>query len=189
MYIETSRLVIREYCQDDWQAVHEYASLPQVAQFMRWGPNDESQTKEFIRIAILHQVKHARNNFDMAVQLKENAKVIGGVVVRVDNQTADLGYCFNPSIWGFGYATEAVRAMINFGFNKLSLHRIYATCAPENVASQAVMKRNGMRQEAHYRQSLLIKREWCDNLLFALLDSEWQQIPCDQRQQITIAGN
>jgi len=68
--------------------------------------------------------------------------------------------------------TETVKRVIDFGFSELGLHRIYATLAPENVASARVLEKAGMRREGHLRKHRYIKGEWRDSLLYAILESE-----------------
>ena len=84
------------------------------------------------------------------------------------------GTRLHPAQWGRGYTTEAARAMIDFGFRELGLHRIWADCDPRNVASWRVLEKLGLRREAHLRQNARIKGEWVDSLLYAILDREWR---------------
>jgi [ribosomal protein S5]-alanine N-acetyltransferase len=65
----------------------------------------------------------------------------------VNTAEARLVMCLRASRGGFGYATEATRRLLAFGFNELGLHKIFATCDPENRASVAVLPKNGMDQE------------------------------------------
>jgi RimJ/RimL family protein N-acetyltransferase len=177
--IETKRLILREYCHDDWQQIHEYCRDPQVTQFMIWGPNTEEQTKDFIARVIAEQGDEPRKAFELAVQLKETGRVIGGIGLRITDDeltTAALGYCYNRSAWGKGYGTEAVAAMLRFGFETLKLHRMWATCDPENIGSAVCMRKNGMVQEAHFRKDQRVKGVWRDTLVHAILEEEWRQL-------------
>ena len=73
---------------------------------------------------------------------------------------------------GQEYATEAVKVIISFGFQELDLHRIFATCHPENIASARVMQKIGMQQEGYLREHRWIKGEWRDSWLYAILEHE-----------------
>ena len=65
--IQTKRLVLRDFNEDDWEAVHEYASDPEVVRYMEWGPNTEEETRNFIKRAISHQNEKPRRNFTLAI--------------------------------------------------------------------------------------------------------------------------
>ena len=103
--------------------------------------------------------------------------IIGGCGIhyrRPDRSTAIDGYCFNRKFWGQGYATEALKFLLKFGFEVLNLHRIIATCDTRNFGSNRVMEKNGMRCEAHFIKNILQKGEWRDSFGYAILGSEWQ---------------
>ena len=85
---------------------------------------------------------------------------------------AVLGYCFNKTYWGKGYATEAVRALLEFGFKSLALHRIFANCDPSNVASNRVLMKSGMKLEGHLRKNFRVKGGWRDTMIYGILERE-----------------
>ncbi len=85
-----------------------------------------------------------------------------------------LGYVFDPDHHGNGYATEAAAALLRVGFEGLGLHRIIARIDARNSASAAVLRRIGMRQEAHLLENEWFKGEWTDELDFAVLEDEWR---------------
>jgi [ribosomal protein S5]-alanine N-acetyltransferase len=76
--------------------------------------------------------------------------------------------------WGYGYATEAMQAMLQFGFQSLGLHRISDFCDPENQASIRVMEKVGMRREGHLVQNHYTKGRWWDSVVYAILAEEWR---------------
>jgi [ribosomal protein S5]-alanine N-acetyltransferase len=87
---------------------------------------------------------------------------------------AEIGYCLHPQYWGMGYASEAARAILEFGFTELGVHRIFATCHPDNSNSYNVMKRIGMKQEGHLREHIRYKGKWRDSYLYSILVNEWK---------------
>ena len=116
-------------------------------------------------------------NFTFAVVLKSENKLIGGCGIYVSNtvnREAFLGYIFHRGYWGRGYATETASALVAFGFNRLKMHRIFATCDPQNLASIKVLEKVGMQKEGLLRQNYLIRGKWRDSLLFAIIENDFQ---------------
>jgi RimJ/RimL family protein N-acetyltransferase len=90
-----------------------------------------------------------------------------------EHRTAEVGFVFHPDHHGRGYATEAATELLRLAFDQAELHRVYPRCDARNGASAAVLRRLGMRQEAHLVENELFKGEWSDELVFALLRREW----------------
>ena len=159
----TGPLVLREFTKGDWQAVHEYASDPEVVRYMDWGPNAEKETRDFIRRAMASYEKDPRREYQFAVTLEKENRLIGSCglcVSNPDHQEAWIGYCFNRHSWGKGYATEAARRLVAFGFDELKLHRIFATCDPQNKGSVRVLEKAGMRREGLLHEHKRVKGRW-----------------------------
>ncbi len=176
--IRTDRLVLREFDETDRQAVHSYASDPEVVRYMGWGPNTEEETKSFIRRSIDYQKEKPRQNYRFAITLRADDRLIGGCGLHVanpDNREGWLGYCLNRDFWRQGYATETAEALLEFGFQKLRLHRICATCDPANVASAHVLEKIRMQREGHLREHKWTKGRWQDSLLYAILENNWKK--------------
>ncbi|UNK20967.1 GNAT family N-acetyltransferase [Paenibacillus sp. N3/727] len=175
MYIETERLVIRDFIKEDWQEVHAYASNLKVAEYMIWGPNTEEETLEYIDRVIAMQEAVPRVGYELGVSLKENGKIIGGCGLHMEGKNAEIGYCFHPDYWGKGYASETAKAMLTLGFQELGAHRIYATCRPANIGSAGVMIRNGMIKEGHLREHMYHKGKYHDSYLYSILKDEFDR--------------
>ena len=175
MELYTPRLLIREFVEVDEADVHEYASDPEVARYMEWGPNTPQETKDFFARRFARNAEQPRVEYEMAIVLRAENKVVGGVGVRMKsaaNREGDVGYVLNRRYWGQGIVTEAARAMVEFGFGQLGFHRIYATCDAENPASARVMQKLGMQYEGRKRQDVLVKGRWRDTLLYAILEGD-----------------
>jgi ribosomal-protein-alanine N-acetyltransferase len=173
MNTATIRLLIRDFVPEDWISVHSYASDPDVARYMIWGPNSEEETKSFIQRAIEMQKQGPRVDFESAIILKETDQLIGGCGLRKEGMIGEIGYCFNPYYWRKGYASEAASALIDYGFKELGLHRIFATCRPDNIGSAKVMEKVGMHSEGHLREHMWHKGKWHDSYLYSILEHEW----------------
>lgn len=99
--------------------------------------------------------------------------MIGSVAVWVDSaahRRGEFGYVFHPRHWGRGYATEAAEMLLDIGFRTLGLHRVTATCHPDNVGSWRVLEKAGMTREARMRDHKLARGTWRDSLLYSAID-------------------
>jgi len=177
MELQTPRLMLREFVLEDWPAVHVYASDPEVVRYMPWGPNDEVASQSFVRRAVDNQSNAPRTEYDLAITLRDDGRLIGGCgIYRRRYREGEMGYCLHREYWNKGYVTEAAGALLKFAFTQEDFHRIYATCDPRNIGSARVMEKNGMRREGYLKEHLLKDGKWRDSLLYAILDWEWKPI-------------
>ncbi len=180
MILTTERLVLREFEEKDWQAVLAYQSDPRYLRYNPWTQRTERDARDFVGIFLAQREQEPRTKFQLAITLPPGGQVIGNAGIRMktpDAYEADIGYELDPRYWGNGYATEAARRLLAFGFQDLELHRIWAWCLAENVASARVLEKIGMRQEGRLREHEWIKGRWWDTLLYAILEHEWQARP------------
>ena len=173
--LTTARLRLRAYREDDWRAVHEYGADPEVCKYQNWGPNSEEQTQDFVRRCVFAAQDEPPTDFFFVIALLEDNRLIGGCNLSIRNvmdREAMIGYALSPGVWGQGYATEAARALLRFGFTDVGLHRITSWAEPENVGSWRVMEKIGMRREGHERE-VWFRDHWRDWVRYAMLDREW----------------
>jgi hypothetical protein len=102
-----------------------------------------------------------------------------GVAILRGAEEGEIWYLVEPESWGKGFATEAVRYLLSFGFGELGLHRIWATCLPENPASARVLEKAGMRKEGFLVKNLKIHGAWKSSFLYAILAEEWSRASSD----------
>ncbi len=177
MILNTRRLHLREFVENDWQAVLAYQSDPLYLRYTPWNQRTEEDTRAFIRWFLSWQEAQPRIKYQFAITLPGEDRLIGNCGIRMrspDAHEADIGYEFDSRYWGRGYATEAARAMLNFGFSQLGLHRIWAQCIAENVASARVLEKIGMQREGRLRENEWMKGRWWDTLMYAILEHEWE---------------
>ncbi|WP_028563338.1 GNAT family N-acetyltransferase [Paenibacillus pinihumi] len=171
MKIKTERLIIRTFAQEDHKDVMGYTSSPNVMHYIPGGALDEAGVRTFIE----ENSGSAARNF--AVELVEQGTVIGhiGFHPYFGQHTYEIGWVFDSGHCNKGYATEAARAVMNFGFEQLNLHRIIATCQPENIPSWRVMEKLGMRREGYFQQCIPCGDDrWWDEYYYAVLRKEWK---------------
>jgi ribosomal-protein-alanine N-acetyltransferase len=148
MELNTKDLILREYTLLDFEAVHSYGNDPEVLKYMLWGPNSISDTKNFIMVSMLQSLQEKRDEIGLAIVEKTTGFCIGGVSLIIKKQDAEIGWILNRTSWGKGFAKQAALALLEFGFNKLKLRRIEATCDTENIRSYQLMERLGMKRMA-----------------------------------------
>ena len=150
--IETTRLRLRGFTEYDLDALAEIYADPDVMRFM---PGGKPVPRERVAASIARMINYWReHDFGLwAVEEKESGRLVGRAgLVHLDNTPEiEVGYLFAKDRWGKGYATEAARAALDFGFTELGLARIVAITEPENIASQRVLEKLGMRFERNAR--------------------------------------
>jgi RimJ/RimL family protein N-acetyltransferase len=177
MVLTTERLVLRDFVESDWEAVLAYQQDPLYFRYYEWTSRTAEDVRHFLQRFLDQQKQDPRNKFQLAVILQSTGELIGNCGVRRDASDAhggDIGYELNPRFWGKGYATEAARALLSFGFSEMQLHRIAAWCIAENTGSARVLEKLGMRQEGRLREHDYFKGRWWDVLLYGILHNEWQ---------------
>lgn len=174
--IETNRLILRKMMVLDYENMYEYACRTDVTKYLTWSPHQNSDyTREYLEYI---STKYSLGEFyDWAVINKYDQKMIGTCgFTRFDfhSNNAEIGYVLNPQYWNQGYATEAVRAVIDFGFRKIGLSRIEAKYIEGNDASKRVMERVGMTYEGTMRSALLVKDEYKNIGICSILLNEYK---------------
>ncbi len=173
--IETKRLIIREMKVSDYKDMYEYACREEVSRYLLWAPHpDRDYTKQYLkRIESLYR----RGEFhDYGVVFKENGKFIGTcgfAAIDRANNSAEAGYVLNPDYWNMGIATEALSALIGYGFDRYDFNRIEARYMVENTASRRVMEKCGMTFEGIHRGSLNVREKYRDIGYCAILQKDY----------------
>lgn len=172
MSLTTERLFLRSYKPEDWERVHIYGSDPSFSKYELWGPNTLEDTHKFVAEMVQQTEISPRYKFDFAVCLKESGLLIGGCGIRREtelSQVANLGWAINPEFQSKGFATEAARALIEFGFKKLNLSVIYATCDARNIPSYKVMEKLDMKRVGFIKGTKEIKGHVRDSFRYEVL--------------------
>jgi RimJ/RimL family protein N-acetyltransferase len=175
--IATPRLDLRPFRPDDLDAAHAIHSRQDVTRYLYWEPRSVDEVREQLaRRARQPTLKAEGDVLTLAVVVRESGTLVGEVILiwrSQEHRQGEIGFVFHPDHHGRGYAGEAVAVMLRLGFDGLGLHRIVGRCDGRNAASARLMERLGMRREAHLRENELVKGEWCDEYVYALLAAEW----------------
>jgi len=181
--LETPRLILRELEDDDAPAAQVWESDPEVVRYQSTDVATLEESVAYIRQMKAESRLEPRSLYDLGVMRRADRLLIGrvGLRIRPEHREAELWFVFRRDVWGQGYAGEATRALVDFGFERLGLHRIWGDCDPRNPGSAQLMERLGMHREGHLRENCWLKGEWCDSWIYAVLDREWAM------QQQTVA--
>jgi RimJ/RimL family protein N-acetyltransferase len=176
--IETDRLTIRYYTESDYDDLLKLQSRPDVTRFLMYDAKSPEQVRESLRNRLTPlplDTDGQANSY--AVELRETGQHVGDLtffMVSTALRLGEIGFVFHPDFHGRGYGTEAAAELLRLGFDHLRLHRLIGRCDARNTASAALMRRLGMRQEAHFVRNEYLKGEWTDELVFAILEDEWR---------------
>jgi [ribosomal protein S5]-alanine N-acetyltransferase len=168
-------LLLREWAAPDLITAHTIHADPEVMRYMTGQAERLDETHATLERWIASAVQRPRTAYNFAVVLQANQGLLGrcGLYLNADPRIAHLGYHLQRGLWGQGYTTEAAQALMQFGFQQLRLHRIYAECHPDNRASARVMEKLGMQYEGHLRQNHWANGMWWDTLVYGCLHHEW----------------
>ncbi len=173
--LHTSRLIVRAFRAGDAGDLHAYLSDPQTYIFEPGAPITSEE-------AAAMAADLATSPHFWAVEVAATGRQIGQIYLKqvepLEHLTCELGYILNPAYQRQGYAAEAATAVVAHAFAERGIHRIYAHCNPENVASWKLLERIGFRREGLLRQNVFFRRDaagaplWTDTLVYARLAEE-----------------
>ena len=175
--LRTERLVLRPWKDDDFDAFFEMQRDEDVARWLYNDPRDEDESR---RLFDYRKISYEMGGNFAWIACVGVAVADGEVVVDLtlnvrshEGRGGELGFIVHPRHQGRGYATEAARALLEWAFEEVGFHRIYARHEPRNAASGRVLEKLGMRKEAHFVETEWVKGEWQSDVVYAILDREW----------------
>ncbi len=161
---------------EDATAIQRLAGRREIAAMTRSIPHPLSleQAQDWLtkRLAEMAETQSAT----FAVVLQSTSELIGAIGLHVDpeHQSAEMGFWIGLNWWGQGYATEATRAVVRYGFEALGLNRIYAHHMTKNPASGRVLEKAGLRPEGLFRQAIRKWDKFEDVVVYAILREDWK---------------
>lgn len=176
--LETDRLILQEI---DWKhldKIHYLYSLPETSEFNSFEVQNIEQTKAEVLTIIENRDAKRREFYCWTLIDRISKDFIGirGLTIFEERFKLAKVYCMIiPSFWGRGYATESLKIVLTFGFEKLGLHRIEAGAHTENASAIRVLEKCGMHKEGVRRELLPIKGRWRDCYLYSILESEYKR--------------
>ena len=172
--VETARLKLRPYSEADIAELVQLIGAREVAATTLRIPHPYTEQDARNFLVLLQEP----GRIWLAISLREDRRQIGGVGLRVDeeHQHAELGYWLGAPYWGKGYATEAAREILRYGFEDLGLHRVFASHFKQNPASGRILTKLGMRHEGCQREHIRKWDQFVDSELYGILRQDWEHI-------------
>jgi len=166
---KTARLLLRPIALSDAADVFRYASDVEATHFMNWPRHRAlAESESFARRCA--QCWQDGSAFPWAILLAETGEFAGAIELRIRPPKADFGYILSRSHWGRGFASEGASAVVAWALAQPAIHRVWATCSPDNVRSARVLEKSGLRLEgrlANWEARPNLGQAAGDSLVFA----------------------
>ncbi len=183
--IETERLRLRQYGPDDFDALLAIESRADVNRYLYSEARGPDEVRAILDRKIGETALHGEGDtVAVAVCLRATGAMVGGCILHWasrENGLGEIGFVLHPDHHGNGYATEAARPLLEFGFADVGLHRIIGRLEARNAASARVLEKLGMRREALLIENEWVKGEWQSEVDYAMLEREWRALRADGR--------
>jgi RimJ/RimL family protein N-acetyltransferase len=180
--IRTRRLTLRRFEQRDLDDLVQIFEDESVNRYLYSEPRTRVQTKELLekRISIPEGVDDTAidNVVHVAIELRETERLVGDFMLRWhddEHRQGEIGGSLIPEHHGQGFATEIYGALLELAFDEYDLHRIVGRCDGRNAPSVRSLEKAGLHQEAHFVENEFVKGEWTDEIVLAILQSEWRK--------------
>jgi [ribosomal protein S5]-alanine N-acetyltransferase len=171
--LETARLLLRPLLRDDAPVICQLAGDRQIAATTLNIPHP--YPPEAAVAFIEHTMQPSDQNFTFGIERRSDTVFMGVIGLHAQHGfRAEIGYWMGVPYWGQGYMTEAVRRVIQFGFDDLHLERIHAWCFAHNPASARVMAKAGMQFEGIMRQHYLKWGEFVDAGCYSIIRPDYE---------------
>lgn len=175
--LETERLLLRRIDVNDAEEIFALRSNPET---MKYIPRPLALTKEdaLEHIAMIEDKIVNNTGINWGITLKGNPKIIGIIghyKIETENHRSEIGYMSFPESNGKGYMTEAIKAVLTYGFDQLNLHSVEAIIDPANSASERVLQKNGFVKEAHILENEFWDGKFLDTVIYSLLKRNFKK--------------
>jgi len=173
--LETERLLLQEITEEDFDFIFELEARAESYKYEMEGKPEKDKVIESCKNYIKVVKKLPEEGAIKFIVCNKKGEKMGAVSVWCNWEKTkewEIGYKFLKEYWGNGYASEAVRRVVGFAFNELSIHKLMAFINYENKNSVVLANRIGMVQEGHMREARFIEGKWNDELVFTLLKGD-----------------
>ncbi len=175
--LSTHRLVLRRMVANDAERLYQLRSDPRVMQYID-RPLMTSLDDAYPFLAKNDEYIENQEGINWAICLKDENLLIGNICLwhfSKENYRAELGYSLMPQYWHRGIMSEAMQAVLRYGFETMKAHSIEADTNPINIDSCKTLELNGFKREGYFKEKYYWQGEFRDSAVYSLLRSEWQQ--------------
>ncbi|AUX45001.1 GNAT family acetyltransferase [Sorangium cellulosum] len=169
--LETQRLRLRAITSGDAESIFRIQSDPEVTRYFG-RPGDGALADSERRVAEIEKGVRENTSIRWGVTLRDGGEIIGSVGFwrwNKPHRWAEVGYDLLPAFWNQGIMSEAVRAVVSFGFASMDLHRVEAQLDPENRASARLLERLGFARDGLLRENWYYEGKFTDTAVYGLL--------------------
>ena len=174
--LRTPRLCLRPLTPADIPAIASYRDDPEVARHQSWERYSEGDARALVEEMLGRRPGTPGQWFQWGITRAADGLLLGDCGLKIlgdEPRLGQIGYTLGRAHQRQGFATEAVRAVLDLAFRQQGLHRVSASVDADNLASLALLERLGLRREAHFRRSEWFKGAWVDDIIHAILRDEW----------------
>lgn len=171
-FLESRRLILRKFTIDDAKDMYNnWSSDPQCCRFLSWDVHKNVEETENLLVSWVNAYDFGALNW--VIELKDTHEIIGSICVITlskKHNTAEVAYCYGSRFWGKGYATEALRRIIEYLLFDCSIYLVEARHISGNPASGRVMEKAGMHKDAVLKNRRFNKhtKERNDSIIYSI---------------------
>jgi ribosomal-protein-alanine N-acetyltransferase len=170
--LETERLFLRRVTVDDAESILELRGNPETMQYIP-RPLAQNLDDALEHIKLIDTKIENNEGINWGITLKNDSRLIGIIGhyrIKPENYRSEIGYMLLPEFHGKGIVSEAIKSVVNYGFNVMKLHSIEAIIDPGNFASEKVLLKNGFVKEAHLKENEYFEGRFLDTVIYSLLN-------------------
>lgn len=172
--LESERLLLRQITTQDVNEVFEMRSNPETMKYIP-RPLVTSTEEALAHIKMIQDKIETNEGINWAITLKGSSKllgIIGHYRIKWEHYRSEIGYMLLPEAQGKGIITEAIKLIVDYGFNQMKMHSLEAIIDPENNASARVLEKNGFVKEAHLVENEYYNGKFIDTVIYSLLKKQ-----------------
>ncbi|MBT2757597.1 GNAT family N-acetyltransferase [Mesobacillus foraminis] len=177
IYVQSQRLITRQFSHEDVNAFYLYRCSPNVAKFQSWEDYQYHQAESFVQRQSRFTPNQPGTWFQFAIASADTNQLIGDCALHTlldEPRIVEIGFTLAEEHQGQGYASEAVSGLLQYIFTVLNKHKVIALTDVRNEKSITLLERLGMRREGHFLENYMSKGQWVDEYQYSILQSEWK---------------
>ena len=172
---ETERLTLRRVTMNDSQDVFNLRTNMDAMRYLdRPIPRTIAEAEDLIKR--IEDGLENNTGIGWAISLKNLSHLIGTIGyhrIEKENSRAEIGYMLLPEYWKQGLMSEAIKVVLNYGFNTMKLHSIEGNINPDNAPSAAILKKFGFVKEAYFKEDFFFNGKFLDTEIYSLLNTQF----------------